>query len=287
MANWNTPVSPTGGGLAAWRNFVFATDRLVAPDSTGVHEGIVRFDIEANTVQRFPDDGDFLDLAVGLDGLLYGLGSGERTAGTQWVRVYRPQNMQFVREFRLNVPNPTLGLMTAITVDRNGQVYAVRYDDGVVYHFTANGQLARSYDTGLNPAGQAGEAKFSDIDLHENNRDLLISNINFSNSTSPTDCDVVLLTTAFAGRQLLQAPDATSDMKFVAWVQAPVGAINGPLTVSRLHAAPARDAGALADGTFDYTPDPDFAGQDSFTYVVQDGDGLAARHRVPHRHAAQ
>jgi len=28
-----------------------------------------------------------------------------------------------------------------------------------------------------------------------------------------------------------------------------------------------------ADGTFDYTPNPDFAGKDSFVYTISDGNG--------------
>ena len=47
----------------------------------------------------------------------------------------------------------------------------------------------------------------------------------------------------------------------------------GPLT-STVLAGPADGTLTLnADGSFDYTPDPDYNGPDSFTYIVSDGNG--------------
>ncbi|MCL4203176.1 MAG: tandem-95 repeat protein [Pirellulaceae bacterium] len=274
---WNVSRNVTFGGLAAWRNFVFATDQQVAGDTSPNQAGILRFDIEQGTAARFFDDGDFIDLAVGLDGLLYALGPGGPPAG-QYIRVYQPQSMLLVRQIQL----PTNMWDTrAITVDQNGQIYAVRAQDPRVYHLGPAGNILRMYNTGI-----GAEADFSDIDLYENGRDLLVANINVSNTNVSGDGDVLLFTTGFFGNPtILQAPDASSNMKFAAWVMAPVATVSGPLTVSS-YTLPSHgtldlepdgtfnpDGTFLPDGSFTYTPNPDFYGRDTFTYVVQDAAG--------------
>jgi hypothetical protein len=274
---WNVSRNVTFGGLAAWRNFVFATDQLAAGDTSPSQAGIVRFDIEQGTATRFVNDGDFIDLAVGLDGLLYALGPGGPPAG-QYIRVYQPQSMQLIRQIQL----PTSMWDTrAITVDQNGQIYAVRARDPRVFHLSPAGNIQRIYNTGI-----GAEADFSDIDLYENGTDLLVANINVSNTNDPGDGDILLLTTAFFGSPaILQAPDASSNMKFAAWVMAPVATVSGPLTVSS-YTLPSHgtldlepdgtfnpNGTFLPDGSFTYTPNPDFYGRDTFTYVVQDAAG--------------
>ena len=79
------------------------------------------------------------------------------------------------------------------------------------------------------------------------------------------------------------APDENSDMKFAAWVQAPVATVNGPLVVSSFtqpsHGSFDCDPldttldGVNPDGSYCYTPDPNYSGRDSFFYVVSDVDG--------------
>lgn len=272
FANWNTSTNVTFGGLAAWRNFLFATDQRVGADTSAVHAGIVRFDIETGTATRFISDGDFIDVNVGLDGLVYALGPAGPPAG-QYIRVYQPQSMQMLRQ--IQVP-ASLWDLRAITADENGQIYGVRYRDPSVYHLSAGGTILRSYNTGM-----GSEADFSDIDLDETGQRLLIANINFSNTTNPNDGDVVLVRRSFFGQPtILQAPDASSDMKFAAWVQAPVGALNRPLTVSA-YTQPSHGTLVLTTGgAFDYTPEPDYSGSDQFTYVVRDADGQQRRATV-------
>ncbi len=96
FANWNTAEEKSGGGLAAWKNFVFATDQLGSGENPLSDAGIIRFDIEAGTAQRFVDDGNFVDLTVGRDGLLYALGPGG-AAASRFIRVYDPASMVQVR----------------------------------------------------------------------------------------------------------------------------------------------------------------------------------------------
>jgi hypothetical protein len=265
FANWNTLNNATYGGLAAWRNFVYATDQEIPGDDPLRHEGIVRFDIETGEMRRFVNDGQFIDLAVGLDGRLYALGPAG-LANSRFIRVFDPLTMLPAKPDITGLPADT----RALTVDANGQIYAVNFRDPNVYRYTAGGTPLPRFNTGL-----GGEADFSDIDLNENGRDLLIANINFSNTSAPGDGDVVL-TTVFGGpTRILQAPDASSDMKFAAWVQAPVGSINGPLFVD-VAASTQPSHGSVViqpDGSFDYLPDQDYSGTDSFFYVVSDQDG--------------
>ncbi len=271
FANWNTTANVTYGGLAAWRNYVYATDQAVAGDDPNRDLGIVRFDIETDTSERFINDGNFIDVNVGLDGKLYGLGPGG-TATSQRIVVFDPVSMAIERVITgLNANT------RAITVSEDGDIYAVRFRDPYIYQYDSNGGLQRSFNTGLNSRPGYSEADFSDIDLHENGQDLLIANVNFSNTSttvSPKDGDIVIANTGFNRvPRILQAPDQNSDMKFATWIQAPVGSLNGPLRVVG-NSQPSHGSVVVGqDGTFTYVPDADYTGTDGFTYVVSDADG--------------
>ena len=71
------PPVATFGGLASWRNFVFAADQYVPRRGCHWERGIVRFDVYTGTFDRPVTDGDFIDLSVGLNGSLYALGPGD------------------------------------------------------------------------------------------------------------------------------------------------------------------------------------------------------------------
>ena len=100
--------------------------------------GIIRFDVEAGTAQRFVNDGNFIDLTVGQDGLLYALGPGG-VATTRVIRVFDPLSMVLVRQ----IPNLP-GDLRAITVAANGDIYGVRNSSNqatnpFVYRYNRNG----------------------------------------------------------------------------------------------------------------------------------------------------
>ena len=192
------------------------------------------------------------------------------------------------------IPNLPADLR-AITIAANGDIYGVRNSANVainpyVYRYNRNGVLIGQYRVQASPGVNLpnAEADFSDIDLSEDGRTLLIANVNQS-SSSTGDGDVVcsicvLFECRHAGPPyILQAPDESSDMKFAAWVQAPVATVNGPLTV-RSSTQPSHGVldcnltdttldGVKPDGSFCYVPDPDFSGSDGFFYVVSDADG--------------
>ncbi len=72
LAGWSTINNTTYGGLAAYGNYVFATDETTA--NGGDANGIVRFDINAFTAERFDNNvGDYIQITMGKDGLLYAL----------------------------------------------------------------------------------------------------------------------------------------------------------------------------------------------------------------------
>ena len=179
--------------------------------------------------------------------------------------------------------------LRAITVAANGDIYGVRNSPNTainpfVYRYSRNGVPDRPIRVRL-PGGNlpAAEADFNDIDLSEDGRTLLIANVNQSNAATFGDGDVVLFNLQTRLATILQAPDASSDMKFAAWVQAPVATVNGPLTVvsstqpshGTLDCDPSDPLldGVKPDGSFCYVPDPDFFGRDGFFYVVSDADG--------------
>jgi len=283
FAGWNTMEEKAGGGLAAWRNFVYATDQLLSGENPLTDAGIIRFDIETGAVQRFVDDGNFIDLAIGRDGLLYALGPGG-AATSRFLRVFDPLTMVRIRQIS-NLP----GDLRAITVAANGDIYGVRNSPNAainpyVYRYDRNGFLIAAYRIRL-PGGDmpAAEADFNDIDLSEDGRTLLIANVNQSNAAVFGDGDVLLFSLQSFMATILQAPNASSDMKFAAWVQAPIATVNGPLTVVSF-TQPSHgtfdcdpDDGILdgvnPDGSFCYLPNPDFFGRDEFFYVVSDADG--------------
>lgn len=349
FTNWNTATDKLGGGLAAWRNFVYATDQAVMGEDPLLYAGIVRFDIEAGTAVPFVRGVNLSDVAVGLDGFLYALGTSS-DGKSRFIRVYDPlyydplAGARQLREIR-NLPLET----RAITVGQDGTIYAVRYypgydpaadpdtnpclydsrDNPYVYEYNPNGTLRYIWDifgigdrkppttsacgawwepTGLwdpnPPQGNAddrwiaaeeysSESDFSDIDLSVDGSYLLIANINQSNSLRERIKDIVVFHIPEARippgyppvvtAKTWDAPDENSDMKYAAWVQAPVGTVNGPLVVSS-YTQPSHGSfdcnpldpkldGVDSEGSFCYTPDPDYSGRDGYFYVVSDKDG--------------
>ena len=68
FAGWSSADLPTGGGIASYRNYVYATDAKTQTD-TLADRGIVRYNLATETFERFHSQhGDIVDLNVGLDG---------------------------------------------------------------------------------------------------------------------------------------------------------------------------------------------------------------------------
>src|SRR5262249_37439511 len=91
IANTTFPGWSTSGnaGLAAYGNFVFASDEATA--DSGEPSGIVAFNINNFTGQRFASGTSYVHVTIGPDGLLYALADGGA------INVFDPRTFAFVR----------------------------------------------------------------------------------------------------------------------------------------------------------------------------------------------
>ena len=153
---WST-INGGTGGLAAYQNFVFATDKNTSP---GVANGIVRFDVFNNSAARFATGTDFNDLNIGLNGKLYALASTQAD-----IYVYEPTTMQLLNHI---VKPSTVDWLNGIAADQTGQLF-VAGRNGTVYRLDSNGVLQTSRATGF--------TLLSDIDIDETGR-IIVSQSN-------------------------------------------------------------------------------------------------------------
>jgi hypothetical protein len=145
-SGWSTVNNVSYGGIGVFEEFVFVTDMATAG---APEQGIVRFD-SANgySAQRFATNAEYIDLTVGLDGLLYGLWDNEQT-----VDVYDPTSLALQRTFRLGVPN------RALAVNETGEIFTASWN-GNIYRLNSNGVPLNSV--------ASGTSNLTDIDVHSN-----------------------------------------------------------------------------------------------------------------------
>jgi hypothetical protein len=145
FAGWSTVNNISYGGVAAYKSFVFASDMSTA--GAGDPNGIVRFDSAGSGTVRFASGNDFIQVALGQDGVLYGLIGG----GT--VKAYDPNTLALLRTFTLQ-GGPDSDIRS-IAVDPSGQVisaswggFLAKYDSSG--HFLASIQLPGQFGFGEN-----------------------------------------------------------------------------------------------------------------------------------------
>lgn len=160
FANWSTANNLTYGGVAAFGNYVFATDTKTGDDAES-DVGIVRFDITGHQAERFASEqGRMIDVAIGLDGLVYALGPSGSPYGTD-VYVFDPDSLEMIRHIAMQHQN------RALAVNAEGTIFTVGGIEGI-RRYDATGQQVG--DT-LSDNGIGGLA---DIDLNRNG-DILIA----------------------------------------------------------------------------------------------------------------
>lgn len=140
-SGWSTVNNVSYGGVAAYNNYVFATDMTTA--GSGAPDGIIRFNTTDGSAVRFGQGSNFIQLALGLDGQLYGLES----YGV--VQVFDPNTLTLERTFTL-LHGPDVSNVRAIAVDNSGNVLAASW----------NGYIAK-YDTNGNYTGLGVQARNS------------------------------------------------------------------------------------------------------------------------------
>lgn len=183
---WSTANNVSHGNLARFENFVFATDMSTSGTEDSL-KGLIRFELGKWAPTRFAGTVEFIDVAVGLDGLLYGLASNEYT-----IYVYDPATLVLVRTVSLRSGRTVRG----IAVNQAGEIYGASWDD-YIYRFSATGvELRRLYsgtydliDIELSTDGavvvgaRSGKVVFTDPQL------LTLSS--FTVGTSPTFVTVI------------------------------------------------------------------------------------------------
>ncbi len=131
FANWNTANNLTYGGIAIYDRFAFVTDTKIGGD-TSEHRGLVRFNIDDGTAVRFGSpQGGMIDVAVGLDGLVYGLGPSGSPYGTH-LRVYDPDTLGLLRTVVMPIQS------RGIAVNAEGHLFTVDGTNGI-YRFDPDG----------------------------------------------------------------------------------------------------------------------------------------------------
>lgn len=127
-SGWSTVDNISYGEAAAYKNFVFASD--MDTSGAGAANGIIRFNTVDGTSVRFAQGTDFIQAALGQDGLLYGL----ETNGA--VQVYNPDTLTLVRSFTLQ-GGPDSDIRS-IAVDGSGNILAATWG-GYVAEYDPNG----------------------------------------------------------------------------------------------------------------------------------------------------
>jgi hypothetical protein len=140
LAGWSTVNNVSFGEVAAYNDVVFASDMFTF--GGGEPNGIVRFDTTGDTPVRFSNGTDYIQVALGLDGNVYGL------AGTN-VHVFNPDTLDLVRS--LNLQGGPDGDIRSIAVDGSGQIFAATWG-GYLAQYDANGKFQTSVHL-TNPSG--------------------------------------------------------------------------------------------------------------------------------------
>jgi hypothetical protein len=139
VAGLSTVNNVTFGGVAAFGNFVFLSSTATAQNPSG---GLIRVDINnLSSQQKFANGIDFIQVAAGRDGLIYGLEGSGSPAGNV-IGVYDPNTLAFIR----NVTPPVE--LRDIAVEANGDIFAISFfkdaSGNNVYHLGPSGNVIQA-----------------------------------------------------------------------------------------------------------------------------------------------
>lgn len=255
------------GHVAAFEDLLFASES----GNETISPGVIRFRESDLSWTRFPME-SLDELTIGLDGFLYVMTRGETTTS---VRSYFPKSMRLSRSIVL--PER----LNAISVDANGRLFGV--SDNRLLRFSSSGSLQGSVAI----SGQS-------IDISADGQKLLITSSDRATLIAPD----------FSGQFDIILPDPNSSFGFGTFVQTPIhynfppeavhqaysldedgilqtpapGLLNGSydenldVVTARILGPPAHGKATVnLNGSFSYQPDPDFTGEDRFTFRLRDG----------------
>jgi hypothetical protein len=254
---------------------------------TEVEPNNTRFTAQnADSADRFSaDGGDVMDIAVGLDGLVYALMyTGATSGGGNTVKVFDPADFRLLRTVTLPAEH------RAIAVDQAGHIYATQPG---IYHYDAGGILLGAID---NPVGGflgdidikpegcfPGRASYPCLAVASNNGNIvltttLLDEVEFFNAR-PSDSQTFV---AFVEAPL-RLPRAVADYYRVredsvsnslAVMVNDLVDSRGTLNISETSTPSAGGTLRIVGGrSLQYSPAANFAGLETFTYTVVDGLG--------------
>ncbi len=141
---WSTAAAAGTGGVARFGQYVFVTD-MSTGSGADLQNGLIRFDTTDFSATLFGGALDYTDVAVGAEGLLYGLAAGQ-------LQVYDPTTLAFIRTVTLPVVNTPV----AIAVNSAGEILAVAGNNTIYRHDSSGVLISSVVTTG---------ASLSDIDI--------------------------------------------------------------------------------------------------------------------------
>jgi len=142
FTGWSVVGRTIYGDAAAFQNYVFSNDMATGnyPDTL---KGLIRFDMSGGPTVRFADSQDFVDVTMGLDGLLYG------NTG-QSVYVYDPVTLALVRTINFS---SLVYDVPSVAVDAAGNIIAAEYGGTVVKIDPTGTQILASLNLTSGPHG--------------------------------------------------------------------------------------------------------------------------------------
>jgi|GEM_PF-4876081 len=138
FAGWNAGANISVGGLAVFQHYIYVTTMNANGPTL---QGLIRFDTNDYSAIRFGTNDDYIQVALGLDGLLYGLVNNIASGFPARVEVYDPVNLAFVREITMGsgVDND----IRALGVDAGGDLFLGSWNGNFI-HCDRNGNLIKS-----------------------------------------------------------------------------------------------------------------------------------------------
>lgn len=179
---WSTVGNEAYGGIATIDQYIFVTDMRTFGDS-GADEakGIIRFDLQNNSSERFATDIEPKDLNIGLDGLLYALFPGGTPGGTS-INVYDPFSLSFIRSIDLTITFGWNG-NESVAINANGDIFVADWF-GNLHRIDSNGNLLST----INLCAITSYCNLYDVDISADGLvvlgtrfgEVIITNVNFS-----------------------------------------------------------------------------------------------------------
>lgn len=176
------------GGIAYSDGKLYVGDMFTY--NGGEPRGIVRIDLASGAYQRFLENNDYIDVSIGLDGMLYGL---RDYYGR--LDVIDPGSMTVAKALFLGHTSSS----RAVTADRDGTIFMASWD-GYVAKYTGSGALASSLELG---------SPLYDLDIERDGR--LVS--------SDYDGRIYLTDVGLTGAVAFDPPTPSLDGGFVAFMR--------------------------------------------------------------------